>query len=55
TSAATDFARFNKTRVHYIEKGLHHIFKILQEFVNRNANNVGVYIRTYRNQNAYIM
>ncbi|CAI2185644.1 19594_t:CDS:1 [Funneliformis geosporum] len=74
-----DFANFNKTRVHYIDKGLQHLFsnhkldwgfnaddnwnmqnrerllETLQEFVDRNTNNVNVYIGTYRAQNAYLV
>ncbi|CAB4395017.1 unnamed protein product [Rhizophagus irregularis] len=73
------FAHFDKSRVHYVEKELRHIFshhktnlgfnqddnwnsqnrekllETLQEFTNRNENNVNVYLGTYKNQSAYFV
>ncbi|CAG8493619.1 2125_t:CDS:1 [Paraglomus occultum] len=74
-----DFAHFDKSRVHYVRKGLQHLFarhktdwgfnqnnnwnnrnrkkllKPFQAFVNKNADNVNVYLGMYRNQNAYLV
>jgi hypothetical protein len=74
-----DFAHFDKSRVHYVEKGLQHLFnhhktdwgfdqddnwnsqnrkrllETLQEFSDRNTNDVNVYLGTYKNQGAYLV
>ncbi|CAG8437285.1 5087_t:CDS:1 [Diversispora eburnea] len=74
-----DFAHFDKFRVHYVKKGLQHLFsrhktdwgfnqddnwnsrnrekllETLQEFTNRNENNVNVYLGTYKNQSVYLV